>query len=151
MSYTGTGQFKRVSAGSTTYMTSGLGLNRVNNTHYTHDDNRQLISQRTATGNYYYLLDGLGSVAALTDSTGNVAATYGYEPVGKLTSSTGTIPNPHRRLGALGVYHDTSNRPLQNGYPLQRPHARPLHAGRPDRGRSSDHVRLRVTGPDQYG
>ena len=108
MSYTGTGQFKRVSAGSTTFMTSGLGLSRENSTHYTRDDNRQLISQRTPSGNYYYLLDGLGSVAALTDNAGNTAATYSYEPFGKLKSSTGIVPNPYRWLGGLGVYYDTS-------------------------------------------
>ncbi|MEJ7655215.1 MAG: RHS repeat-associated core domain-containing protein [Chloroflexia bacterium] len=47
-----------------------------------------------------------GSVAALTDSAGNLAATYSYEPFGKLKSSTGSLANPYRWLGALGVYHD---------------------------------------------
>ncbi|MEJ7791974.1 MAG: DNRLRE domain-containing protein [Gaiellaceae bacterium] len=108
MSYTGTGQFERVSAGATTFMTSGLGLSRENTTHYTRDDDRQLISQRTPSGNYYYLLDGVGSVAALTDTAGNTAATYSYEPFGKLKSSTGTVTNPYRWLGGLGVYHDTA-------------------------------------------
>jgi len=63
---------------------------------------------RTGSGNYYYLLDGLGSVVALTDSVGNLAATYSYEPFGKLKSSTGTVTNPYRWLGGLGVYHETA-------------------------------------------
>jgi RHS repeat-associated protein len=63
---------------------------------------------RTSTSNHYYLLDGLGSVAAITDINGNVAATYGYEPFGKVKSQTGTLQNPYRWLGALGVYFDSS-------------------------------------------
>jgi RHS repeat-associated protein len=63
---------------------------------------------RTAAGSYYYLLDGLGSVAALTDSSGTVVASYSYEPFGTLKSSTGTLSNPYRWLGALGVYFDTA-------------------------------------------
>jgi len=31
-----------------------------------------------------------------------------YEPFGKLKSSTGTVTNPYRWLGGLGVYHDTT-------------------------------------------
>lgn len=89
MSYTGTGQFERVSAGSTSYTTSGLGLSRENTTSYTRDGGGVLTSMRTGAGTFYYLLDGLGCVAALTDSLGNLAATYSYEPFGKLKSSTG--------------------------------------------------------------
>ena len=54
------------------------------------------------------MITGLGSVAAVVDSSGNTAATYSYEPFGKLKSSTGTIANPYRWLGGLGVYHDTA-------------------------------------------
>jgi hypothetical protein len=68
-----------------------------------------------------------GSVAALTDSTGTVVASYSYEPFGKLTNSTGTIANPYRWLGGLGVYHDTATG-LYNGHPLLRPHPRTVHA-----------------------
>jgi uncharacterized protein RhaS with RHS repeats len=64
MSYTGTGQFKRVSAGSSSYTTSGLGLTRESGTSYTRDDSGKLLSMRTGSGTYYYLLGGLGSVAA---------------------------------------------------------------------------------------
>jgi len=42
------------------------------------------------------------------DGSGKVAASYSYEPFGKLKSSTGTVTNPYRWLGGLGVYHDTT-------------------------------------------
>jgi RHS repeat-associated protein len=110
MSYSGTGQFRRVSAGGTSFQDNTLGLGRQTtggaSTTYLRDDDGSLLEQRTPSGDSYYLFDGLGSVAALTDTSGNVAATYKYEPFGKLVSSTGTIANPWRFLGELGVYYD---------------------------------------------
>jgi RHS repeat-associated protein len=53
-----------------------------------------LTEERTSPGNYYYLFDGLGSTVALTDSNGNVAATYHYDPYGQVIGSTGTVFNP---------------------------------------------------------
>jgi RHS repeat-associated protein len=108
MSYTGPGQFLWVGAGSTTFQNSGLGLTRENSTSYTKDDDGFLLGMRTSTSNHYYLLDGLGSVAAVTDASGNVVATYSYEPFGKVKSQTGTLSNPYRWLGALGVYFDAA-------------------------------------------
>ncbi len=108
MSYTGTGQFLRVSAGSASYQNSSLGVTRENTTSYTKDDDGLLLSLRSSSGTFYYLLDGLGSVAAVTDGAGTVAASYSYEPFGKVKSSTGTLANPYRWLGGLGVYFDAS-------------------------------------------
>jgi RHS repeat-associated protein len=108
MSYTGPGQFLRVSAGSTTYQNSGLGLTRESTTSYTKDDDGLLLGRRTSTTNHYYLLDGLGSVAAVTDASGNVVSTYSYEPFGTVKSQTGTLQNPYRWLGGLGVYFDSA-------------------------------------------
>ena len=68
MSYTGTGQFERVSAGSSSYTTGGHGLSRENSTSYPRDDAGLLISLRTAGGSFYYLLDGLGSGCLADDS-----------------------------------------------------------------------------------
>lgn len=106
MSYSGTGQFDRVSAGTTTYTDSGLGLTRENSTSYTRDVGGLLLSQRTSSGTSYYLLDGVGSVAAVTDGAGNLAATYRYAPFGAPVASTGSLANPWRWLGGLGVYFD---------------------------------------------
>ena len=103
----GAGQFERVSAGSTTYGSGALGLTRENLDGYIRDDAGLLLFRRTlGRGDHFYLLDGLGSVVGLTNSLGDLVATYSYEPFGKLKSSTGTIANPYRWLGGLGVYHD---------------------------------------------
>jgi RHS repeat-associated protein len=112
MSYTGTGQFERVTRGSTSFRTNGLGLGYettgTTSSYFTRDDGGQLLGMRVGSAAYYYLTDGLGSVAAVTDGYGAVAATYSYEPFGKVKSSTGTLANPYRWLGALGVYLDTA-------------------------------------------
>ena len=50
-------------------------------------------------GAYFYHADGLGSITSMTDSTGNVAASYVYDSFGKLTASTGTIMNPFQYSG----------------------------------------------------
>ena len=105
----GAGQFERVSAGSTTYGSGALGLTRENLDGYIRDDAGLLLFRRTlGRGDHFYLLDGLGSVVGLTNSLGDLVATYSYEPFGKLKSSTGTVANPYRWLGGLGVYHDTA-------------------------------------------
>jgi RHS repeat-associated protein len=114
MTYSGMGQSRRVSAGGTAFQHNALGLGRETTggatTTYIRDNSGVLLSQRTLTpaGDRYYVFDGLGSVVALTDSTGNTAATYKYEPFGKLISSTGTVTNPWRWLGGFGVYADGS-------------------------------------------
>jgi len=54
MSYAGSGQFERVSAGTSTYTTSGLGLTRENTTAYIRDDAGLLLIQRTASGTNYW-------------------------------------------------------------------------------------------------
>ncbi len=57
---------------------------------------------------YVYLVDGLGSVAALTDSAGNVANRYTYDPYGTVTSASGSVANPWRFGGAYGAYTDAA-------------------------------------------
>jgi RHS repeat-associated protein len=47
----------------------------------------------------YFHADGLGSIASLTDSTGNVAASYVYDSFGNLTASAGTITSPFQYTG----------------------------------------------------
>lgn len=108
MTYTGAAQFRRVTRGGTSFTSGLLGLMREDSTSYTRDDDGFLIALRSPGGNHYPLLDGLGSVTKLTDAAGSVAATYSYEPFGKAVSSTGTVSNPYRWLGALGVYFDST-------------------------------------------
>jgi len=53
----------------------------------------QLLSERTSSGTYYYPSDALGSVMALTNSTGAVVNTYAYDPYGASTASSGSTAN----------------------------------------------------------
>ncbi len=59
-----------------------------------------LVSQITSEGNFYYVFDGQGSVVALTDEQGEVAASYKYDPYGNLTEETGEVQNPWLYTGA---------------------------------------------------
>jgi RHS repeat-associated protein len=110
MSYTGSGQFRRVSASGTSFQDNALGLGRETtggaSTTYVRDDEGWLLEQRTPSGDYYYLYDELGSVVALTDTSGELRATYKYEPFGKV-ASTGSVVNRWRFLGGQGVQSDS--------------------------------------------
>jgi RHS repeat-associated protein len=116
MSYTGPGQFERVTRGGTSFTTGALGLGREQTggatTYFTRDDDGLLLALRTgpaASDSYYPLFDGIGSVAGLANSTGTLVADYRYEPFGTRLSCTGSacsLANPHQWLGGLGVYLD---------------------------------------------
>ena len=65
-----------------------------------------LNSERTSAGNvYYYLFDGLGSIVGMTDSSGALVATYGYDAFGNLGGGTvqSGLVNP---WGYAGGYTD---------------------------------------------
>lgn len=102
--YAGPTQFERTAAGSTNFVTNALGVGSettgTSNTYYRRDSDGGLASERLPSGAiYYYTFDGLGSVAALTDSGGTAQDTYSYEPYGT-TSVSGTVPNPWRFTAA---------------------------------------------------
>ncbi len=108
MSYADATQDERVGAGGKTFDYSLLGLTTERDggtTHYTRDNKGALVAQRGPSATHYYLVDALGSVVGLTDSSGSLAATYRYEPYGKLVSSTGSLSNPWRFAGG---YFDSS-------------------------------------------
>lgn len=100
MTYTGQGQSQRVTAGQSAYAYGLLGLSSEGQTFYTRDNAGLLTEERTPSGNYYYLVDGLDSVVGLTDAGGNLVAAYTYDPYGQVTSSTGAVTNPWRFAGA---------------------------------------------------
>jgi RHS repeat-associated protein len=109
MSYAGSSQFERFTAGGTTFTNNALGVGAettgTSTTYYRRDNEGGLVSQRLpSTGNpiYYYAFDGLGSVSALTDSTGAAPALYSYEPYGETTASGSapSTPNPWRYTSA---------------------------------------------------
>ena len=62
--------------------------------------------QHRSNQDHWYLLDGLGSTRALTDTSQRVTDTYSYEAFGNIRSSTGTTPNPFQYVGTLGYYAD---------------------------------------------
>ena len=83
--FTGASQAQRLTAGSTSFGYSALGMyqqqDATGTTYFTRDNNGGLIGERTPGGaHYYYLFDGLGSVVGVTDSSGSLANTYAYEP-----------------------------------------------------------------------
>jgi RHS repeat-associated protein len=104
MTYAAAGQIERTGEGSTTFENDGLGLSASitagARTSFTRDDDRNLVSERLPDGSReYYVMDGLGSVVALTDQTGAVKRTYAYDPYGATTATTGTAPNPFHYAG----------------------------------------------------
>ena len=73
---------------------------------YGHD----LISQTMvgAGATSFYTSDGLGSIRALTNSTGSVTDRYAYDPFGSALATTGSTANAYRFTGeqqdaALGM------------------------------------------------
>ena len=60
---------------------------------------------------YYYIYNGHGDVVALTDASGNVIASYSYDPFGVLLSSSENFPNgwsnPLRYDGRDKVLYDS--------------------------------------------
>ena len=59
----------------------------------------------------YTVLDGIGSVTALTDGSGSIKDTWKYDPYGNVISHTGTDYNPFQYTGSYtdattGLIHD---------------------------------------------
>jgi RHS repeat-associated protein len=54
----------------------------------------QPLSELRSGTNEYYQVDGIGSVASLSNSAGVLGNTYTYDAFGKLTASAGTFTNP---------------------------------------------------------
>jgi len=101
--YVGSDSTERVSTGGShaaTYTINVLGLGTEKDSSgnliaYTRDTKGNLVSERTSSGNYYYLFDGLGSVVALMPpSAADVTNTYLYDPYGVTEHQTGTQYTP---------------------------------------------------------
>jgi RHS repeat-associated protein len=70
-----------------------------------------LIMGESRGGSYKtYIPDGLGSTAALKDSTGALTDTFRYWPYGEERVRTGTTATPFRYVGAEGTYRDAQGR-----------------------------------------
>jgi RHS repeat-associated protein len=64
---------------------------------------------------YYYMLDALGSVRKLTDSSQATTDSYSYEAFGAIVASAGSTTNPYRYVGSLGYYRDSTSGLLHVG------------------------------------
>ncbi len=97
--YLGPSNVERIVSDDVTFTNSALGLVKRHNPNdpgnpvfFRRDDNGKLVQgfRSTATGafsKYYYVHDQLGSVIALTDSTGALMRTYSYDPYGNVTDT----------------------------------------------------------------
>lgn len=54
-------------------------------------------------GRYWYQNDALGSVTGITDGSGQLVATYAYDPFGGLLAQSGTVNNPFQWVGTWGL------------------------------------------------
>jgi len=59
----------------------------------------EFFSRADSTGAYSPITDALGSVLALTNSSGNITTQYGYDPYGNTTSFAGTSTNALQYTG----------------------------------------------------
>jgi RHS repeat-associated protein len=112
MTYTGTGQFKRVTRGSTSFTNSALGVTREDATSYTVDPDGFVLGQRSPS-RLYFLHDGLGSVVATANEAGSESLIARYDPFGGCLANCPTVP--YRWLGALGVYFDSQTQLYKMG------------------------------------
>ena len=99
--YSGATQTDRVQVNGITNVFSALGLSAegvgsATPVYYTRTNAGQLVNERMTTGTYYYLMDDLGSVVAVVDSSGAVKNTYSYHPYGNAAGQTLTVSNPWR-------------------------------------------------------
>ena len=111
MAYEDADQTERAKAGGTNFESGFLGVAVINeallfNTHQTRDNRGNLVAQRK-DGGLYYLFDGLGSVVAITDGSGNVRNRYAYDPYGNPVTS-GTSEQVGNPWGFAGGYRDTT-------------------------------------------
>jgi RHS repeat-associated protein len=88
--YSGTDQTDRVSTAGNTAVYTSLGLSTektsaTTTNEYIRCSCGMLNSERTSASKVsYYLFDGLGSIIGMTDSTGALVASYGYDSFGNI-------------------------------------------------------------------
>lgn len=114
MTYAGVGQANRLTEGTNTYQSDLTGISAMTTSagtdYFTRTPSGQLLSDRTPSGTYYYLLDAQGSVVGLTNSAGTLVDSYTYEPYGGIQSQTQNVAQPFKWIGAVydsatGLYY----------------------------------------------
>ncbi|MEU4427180.1 RHS repeat-associated core domain-containing protein [Actinoplanes sp. NPDC024001] len=125
LTYGGVSQTERRRAGSVSYTSSALGTasatrpattgastmttidpNAMEPPHgtsdyYTRDNSGNLIGLRANGVRYYYLVDGLGSVVGVVNTSGAKVNSYSYDPYGNQLSASQQIHNPWRYAGGF--------------------------------------------------
>ncbi len=93
--------YKSSSSGTSIYAYDGYGIEEETNSsgtavaRYTQGPSiDEPLSMLRGGATNFYNEDGLGSVTSLSDSTGSITETYGYDSFGKQTSSSGSLTNP---------------------------------------------------------
>jgi RHS repeat-associated protein len=112
--FAGADQWERVRAtghpdDSFSYTNSPLGVMSLRGdggftARYVRDDDGALVSITQSGVRRYFVADALGSIVALTTSTGAVDGAYRYDPYGNTLSSSGT----RQPWGFAGEYLDTN-------------------------------------------
>ena len=99
----------------TTYVYDGSGNGNLiteydaeGNSRYYQYGNGLIGFEDALSGKYWYESDALASVTGITDSSGNLVATYAYDPFGATLCSTGSLENSLSWLGLLGLVSDDS-------------------------------------------
>ncbi len=98
--------------GSTTYnytTLSGLVTRQTwgsNSIDFLYDENNQPFAMKYNGTWYYYVLNVQGDVVKLIKADGTAAASYTYDPWGKILTSTGDLANINP-LRYRGYYYDT--------------------------------------------
>jgi RHS repeat-associated protein len=117
MAYGADTQDERVTKGTTAFQNNLMGVGKEGTSTFYHFSDAStktfaLTSEKIGSATYYYLYDGQGSVAALTNSSGTISAvdSYKYDPFGGKVSATGTVANPWRYVAQYldtetGMYH----------------------------------------------
>jgi RHS repeat-associated protein len=105
--YAGATQVERASAGATTFTNTLLGVSAGGTTGYTRDPAGALVGIRGANRSYY-LFDGLGSVVAVTNSSGSVTNSYTYDPFGVTTETKALLTDVFNPWRYAGQYQDTT-------------------------------------------
>jgi RHS repeat-associated protein len=98
---------ERASAGATTFTNTLLGVSAGGTTGYTRDPAGALVGIRGANRSYY-LFDGLGSVVAVTSSSGSVTNSYTYDPFGVTTETKALLTDVFNPWRYAGQYQDTA-------------------------------------------
>jgi RHS repeat-associated protein len=104
------GQHERVTSGSTTFKTGMLGLQSDTTggttNKYIRDPQGNLVGFNNGTTTYYYLFDNIGSVIALTNSSGAIAQSFSYDPYGQVLTSSISVDSRFKFAG--GEYDTTT-------------------------------------------